>query len=92
MHVRYAHNQQTSKPFLMNRKHQTLLHMNDSERPVIFVEIIATNFNGVRVIFSDYKAGDAPLFLINHTQNRLVSFAQKYDKYMNFVEFNNKIK
>jgi hypothetical protein len=79
MHVRYAHNRTISKPFSMNKKSQTLLYMNDKERPVIFVEVIATDFDGVRVIFSDYKQGDAPVLLVNHTQDQLISFAQKND-------------
>jgi hypothetical protein len=79
MYVRYAHNQKTSKPFLMNKKHQTLLYMNDREHLIIFVEVIATDFDGVRVIFSDYKSGDAPVLLINHTRDQLISFVQKDD-------------
>jgi len=79
MHARYADNRKTSKPFLMNKKHQTLLYMNDKERLVIFVEVIATDFDGVRIIFSDYKPGDAPVLLVNHTQDQLISFSQKDD-------------
>ncbi|CAF3406460.1 unnamed protein product [Rotaria sp. Silwood1] len=77
--VRYAHNQKKSKAFSMNKKHHTLLYMNDDERLVIFVEVIATDFDGVRVIFSDYKQGDAPVLLINHTHDQLISFVQKDD-------------
>jgi hypothetical protein len=79
MRVRYAHNRKTSKPFLMNKKHQTLLYMNDDERLVIFVEVIATDFDGVRVIFSDYKQGDAPVLLVNHTKDQLITVVQKED-------------
>ncbi|CAF1073014.1 unnamed protein product [Rotaria sordida] len=79
MRVRYAHNQKTSKAFSMNKKHHTLLYMNDTERLVIFVEVIATDFDGVRVIFSDYKQVDAPVLLINHTDDQLISFVQKDD-------------
>ena len=63
----------------MNKKHQTLLYMDDHERCVIFVEVIATDFDGVRIIFSDYKSGDAPVLIVNHTQDRLISFVQKDD-------------
>ncbi len=77
MLVRYPHNLKTSKPFLMNKKHQTLLYMNDSECLVIFVEVIATDFDGVRMIFSEYKSGDAPILLVNYTQDQLISFVQK---------------
>ena len=80
MYVRYAHNRQRSGAFLLNKKHQTLLHMNDEERPVIFVEVIATDFDGVRMIFSDYKSGDAPVLLVNHTKEQLISFVQKDEK------------
>ncbi len=80
MYVRYAHNRKTSNAFLMNKKHQTLLYMNDTERLVIFVEVIATDFDGVRMIFSDYKAGDAPILLVNHTKDQLISFVQKDEK------------
>ena len=79
MRVRYAHNRKTSKPFLMNKKHQTLLYMNDDERLVIFVEVIATDFDGVRMIFSDYKQGDAPVLLVNHTKNQMITIVQKDD-------------
>ncbi|CAF3896761.1 unnamed protein product, partial [Rotaria magnacalcarata] len=78
--VRYAHNRKTSKPFSMNKKHQTLLYMNDQDRLAIFVEVMATDFDGVRVIFSDYKQGDAPVLLVNHTDDQLISFVQKDDE------------
>jgi hypothetical protein len=77
MLVRYPYNRKTSKAFLMNKKHQTLLYMNDKELPVIFVEVIATDFDGVRMIFSDYKSGDAPILLVNYTNSQLISFVQK---------------
>lgn len=79
MRVRYAHNQKTSKPFSMNKKHQTLLYMNDEEHLVIFVEVIATDFDGVRIVFTDYKPGDAPILLVNHTHDHMISFLQKND-------------
>lgn len=79
MHVRYAHNKMTSKPFSMNKKHHTLLYMNDDDRLVIFVEVMATDFDGVRIIFTDYKPGDAPVLLVNHTPDQLISFVQKDD-------------
>lgn len=79
MHVRYAHNRKTSKPFLINKRHQTLLYMNDDERLVIFVDVTVTDFNGIRIIFRDYKTGDAPVLFINYTKTHLLSFAQKDD-------------
>lgn len=80
MYVRYAHNRKISRAFLMNKEHQTLLYMYDPERLVIFVEVVGTDFDGVRVIFTDYKAGDSPLLVINHTTTQMVSFVQKDEK------------
>ena len=64
----------------MKKQHQTLLYMNDRKRLVIFVEVVATDFDGVRVIFSDYKSGDAPLLIVNHTKTQVISFVQKDEK------------
>ncbi|CAF3776716.1 unnamed protein product, partial [Rotaria sp. Silwood1] len=75
MCVRYKHNCATSSPFMMNEKYRTLLPMNDKERPVIYVEISATNFDGLRVIFGDYKIDDAPLLVVNCLKNDSVSFS-----------------
>ncbi|CAM4782312.1 unnamed protein product [Rotaria magnacalcarata] len=61
--IRYAVNQITSSPFEMNQKHRTLLRMHDEERPAILIEITATDFDGVKIIFEDYKIGDAPLLI-----------------------------
>ena len=49
----------------MNQKHRTLLRMNDEGCPSIFVEVTATDFDGVRMIFNEYKLGDAPILLVN---------------------------
>jgi hypothetical protein len=76
MRVRYTDNQITSSPFVINQKHRTLLRMEDEERPAIYVEVTATDFDGVRVIFSDYKIGDAPLLVVNCLQKDPVSFCQ----------------
>ena len=53
--------------------------MNDNQFSVIFVEVTATDFDGVRVIFSEYKLGDAPVLLVNYLQDQYVSFVQKDD-------------
>ncbi|CAF1245225.1 unnamed protein product [Adineta ricciae] len=79
MRVRYTHNRVTSSPFMMNQKHRTLLRMNDEERPAIYVEVTATDFDGIRVIFGDYKIGDAPLLVVNCLRNDPVSFCQVDD-------------
>ncbi len=76
MRVRYTHNQVTSSPFLKNEKHRTLLQMDDEERPAIYVEVTATDFDGVRVIFEDYKIGDAPILVVNCLQKDPISFCQ----------------
>ncbi len=79
MRVRFTQNQVTSTPFLTNQKHRTLLRMDDEERPAMYVEVTATDFDGVRVIFGDYKIGDAPLLVVNCLQKDPVSFCQADD-------------
>jgi hypothetical protein len=76
MLVRYTHNRVTSSPFLINQKHRTLLRMDDEERPAIYVEVTATDFDGVRVIFGDYKIGDAPLLIVNCLRKDEIYFSQ----------------
>jgi len=77
MIVRYVHNRIQSQTFFFNKNHRTLLYLNDKGHPVIFVEVIATEFNGIRMIFTDYKQGDAPVLIINQTNDQLISFVQK---------------
>jgi hypothetical protein len=76
MRVSYADNQITSNPFQINQKHRTLLRMEDEERPAIYVEVTATDFDGFRVIFGDYKIGDAPLLVVNCLMGEPISFCQ----------------
>jgi hypothetical protein len=76
MCVRYTDNKITSSPFLTKEKHRTLLRMDDEERPAIHVEVTATDFDGVRVIFTDYKIGDAPLLVVNCCKTDPISFCQ----------------
>ncbi|CAF3586652.1 unnamed protein product [Adineta steineri] len=80
MRVRYTHNQIASTPFLFKQKHRTLLRMDDEERPAINVEVNATDFDGVRVIFGDYKVGDAPLLIVNCLKTESITFCQRDDK------------
>lgn len=54
--------------------------MNDEERPAIYVEVSATEFDGVRVIFADYKIGDAPLLIVNCLSKETISFNQIHDE------------
>ncbi|CAF4190264.1 unnamed protein product [Rotaria sp. Silwood2] len=79
MHVRYAHNRLTSKSFKTNQKYRTLLRMDDEERPAIHIDVTATDFDGVKVIFEDYKIGDAPLLIVNLFENDSISFRQSKD-------------
>ncbi len=79
MRVRYAHNRLSSTSFVMNNKHRTLLHMNDVERPALYVEVTANDFDGIRIVFSDYKIGDVPVVLVNCLRNQSVAFTQRED-------------
>ena len=76
MRVRYSDNPVTSFPFVKNQKHRTLLRMDDDERPAIHVEVTATDFDGVRMIFTDYKIGDAPVLVVNCLKKHPISFDQ----------------
>lgn len=76
MRVRFSDNQITSLPFDKRKKHRTLLRMDDDERPAIYVEVSATDFDGVRMIFTDYKIGDAPVLVVNCLKKDPVSFCQ----------------
>ena len=76
MRVRYTDNQVTSEVFQSNQKHKTLLQMNDDNRPALHVEVSATDFDGVRIIFEDYKLGDAPLLIVNALVDDAISFCQ----------------
>ena len=80
MRIRYSDNQILSSPFKINQQHQTLLRMNDEQRPAIFVEVRATEFDGVRVIFQDYKIGDASVLIVNCVKTDVVSFCQENDE------------
>ncbi|CAF3406435.1 unnamed protein product [Rotaria socialis] len=71
----YKHSRAASSSFMMNEKYRTLLRMNDKERPVIYVRVSAANFDGLRVIFGDYKIDDAPLLVNNCLKNDSVSFS-----------------
>jgi hypothetical protein len=53
--------------------------MNDKECPAIHVEVTATDFDGYKVIFGDYKIGDAPLLIVNALLDKTISFCQKDD-------------
>jgi hypothetical protein len=79
MCVRYSHNIQAFTCFPINNKHRTLLHMNDEQLPAIDVQVTVTDFDGYRVVFSDYKNGDAPLLLVNTLINQSITFCQLED-------------
>ncbi|CAF4508473.1 unnamed protein product, partial [Rotaria socialis] len=80
MQARYTDNRITSVPFLINQKHRTLLRMEDEERPAIHVEVTATDFDGVRIIFGDYRVGDAPILVVNCLKTYPISFCQNDDE------------
>jgi len=63
----------------MNDKHRTLLRVNDEERPALHVEVTATDSDGFRVVFGDYKIGDAPLLLVNCLRNQPLTYRQQED-------------
>lgn len=79
MRVRYAENRSASTSFKTNQKYQTLLRMDDEERPAIHIDVTATDFDGVKVIFEDYEIGDAPLLIVNLFENDSISFHQSKD-------------
>jgi hypothetical protein len=76
MLVRYENNEKGSY-FPVNNKHRTLLHMNHKEHPATHVEVVKTDFDGYRIIFGDYKIGDATLLIVNTLLNQSISFQQK---------------
>ena len=77
MRVRYADTRATSEAFQSSQKHQTLLAMPDGDRRAIFVEVTATDFEGVRIIFQDYQPGNAPILIVNALgAEDVVSFCQ----------------
>ncbi|UJR24151.1 hypothetical protein I4U23_027117 [Adineta vaga] len=76
MLVRYNKNEKENL-FTMKDKHRTLLHMDNEDNPALHLEVVATDFDGFRVIFSDYKNGDAPLLIVNTLINQSISFQQK---------------
>jgi hypothetical protein len=53
--------------------------MNDEEYPAIDVQVNITDFDGYRIIFSDYKNGDAPILLVNTLINQSIEFNQLED-------------
>jgi hypothetical protein len=80
--VRFAGTNSLSTCFSVKEKHRTLLRMNDLERPALHVEVTATDFDGYKVIFGDYKIGDAPLLIVNSLLKQSISYCQKEDLYL----------
>ncbi|CAF1301189.1 unnamed protein product [Rotaria sordida] len=79
MRVRYTHNRISSTAFVFNQKHRTLLRMDDEERPALQVEIIATDFDGFRIVFGDYTIGDSPVLLVNCLKHLPIALSQAED-------------
>lgn len=65
----------------MKEKHESLLRMNDSERPALFVEVSANDFDGYKVTLNDYKILDVPILILNALNQSNISFQQKDDMY-----------
>jgi hypothetical protein len=53
--------------------------MNDEQFPAISVQINITDVDGYRIVFSDYKNGDAPILLVNTLIDSSVTFSQSGD-------------
>ena len=66
-----------SRPFPVNEKSRRLIRWDDPEQPGIHVEIIATDSDGYRIIFTDYQLIDVPVLLINCSREQSISFAQQ---------------
>jgi len=81
MCVRYSEINSSPTFFSIKEKHQTLLRMNNDDRPAIHVEVSLTEFDGYKVIFGDYKNGDAPILIVNTLLNENIYFSQKEDLY-----------
>ena len=77
--VRYVHNREALACIPISNKYRTLLRMNDEGYPAIDVQIHITDFDGYRIIFSDYKTGDAPILLVNTLTDQSIRFSQKGD-------------
>ena len=66
-----------SRPFPVNEKSRRLIRWDDPEQPGIQVEIIATDTDGYRILFTDYQLIDVPVLLINCLREQSISFAQQ---------------
>lgn len=50
--------------------------MNDKDRPAIYIEIIINDFDGISIIFQDYKISDAPILIVNSLINQSLIYSQ----------------
>lgn len=80
--VRYADNRSFSTKFLLNNSYRILLRMNDENRPAIHVEVTITDFDGIYIVFNDYKITDAPLLLINCLSDLSLRYSQEEESYV----------
>jgi hypothetical protein len=55
--------------------------MDNYDRPAIHVEVSLTEFDGYKVIFGDYKIGNAPVLIVNALLNADITLSQKEDLY-----------
>ncbi len=77
--MRYYEEKSSLNSFSIKNKDRILLKMNSLINPVIHVEITATDFDGYKIIFNNYRIGDAPLLIVNGLLNTNISFSQKDD-------------
>jgi hypothetical protein len=81
MCVRYSQINSSPTFFSIKEKHQTLLRMDNYDRPAIHVGVSLTEFDGYKVIFKDYKIGDAPVLIVNALLDDDITLSQKEDLY-----------
>lgn len=61
--------------------------MDDELYPAIHAKVIDTPAKGVRVLFRDYKIGDAALLIVNQLEDESISFSQVNEVYVDFCRY-----
>jgi hypothetical protein len=79
MRVRHTHNRLAASTFVFKDKQRMLLHMDDEERPALQMDVVATDYDGFRIVFGDYKTADSPVLLVNCLKKQSVAFCQVED-------------
>ena len=83
--VRHDGENLSASCFSIKDKHRTLLRMNNIQHPALHVEVTATDYDGYKVIFSDYKIGDASLLIVNSLLNQSIDFILSKRRFVCFV-------